>query len=204
MTADVGPAHIVLASSSEARQTMLRRAGVSFVYDPPAIDEDAIRQQAEAAGMSMAATALALAEAKARTVAARQADALVLGADQILYCRGRIFTKPDDLDAAEATLRALRGRTHCLISAAAIVRGGAMVWSRVETARLTMRSFSDAFLHQYLAETAAGALSSVGVYRIEGAGIQLFSDIDGDHSTILGLPLLPLLAFFRSEGILPE
>lgn len=204
MTADVGPPHIVLASASEARQTMLRRAGVPFVYDPAAIDEDAVRQQAEAAGMPVAATALALAEAKARAVASRRRDAFVLGADQILFCRGRIFTKPDNLDAAAATLRALRGRTHRLISAAAVVHGGAMVWSRVETARLTMRSFSDAFLHQYLAETAAGALSSVGVYRVEGAGIQLFSDIDGDHSTILGLPLLPLLAFFRSEGILPQ
>lgn len=195
---------IVLASASEARQTMLRRAGVSFVCDPAAIDEDAIREQAQAAGMPLAATALALAEAKARTVACRRSGAFVLGADQILSCQGRILNKPGDLDAAEATLRALRGRTHCLISAAAVVRGGGLAWSRVERARLTVRPFSDAFLYRYLAEHAAGALSSVGVYRVEGTGIQLFSDIDGDHSTILGLPLLPLLAFLRSEGVLPQ
>lgn len=195
---------IVLASASEARRILLRRAGVSFTCDPAAIDEGAIKRRAQAERLTVSATAMLLAEAKARAVSRRHADALIIGADQMLFCRGRIFSKPKDREEAEAVLKLLRSRTHRLVSAVTVMRNDDVIWNYVETARLTMRCFSDRFLTQYLVDAGEGAMQSVGVYRVEGIGLQLFSHIDGDHSTILGLPLVPLLEVLRREGAIPE
>lgn len=193
---------VVLASGSSARRAMLERAGVPHRVETAAVDEDAIKAAAEAEGLDVTETALVLAEAKALRVAARHPDALVIGADQMLVCDDRRFDKPASLAEARAQLTALRGRCHTLVSAAVAVRGGRRVWHGAESARLAMRAFSDGFLESYLAATAAEACSSVGAYRIEERGAQLFSVIEGDHFVILGLPLLPLLAFLRDHGVL--
>ena len=139
--------------------------------------------------------------AKASEVSDRRPGDLVIGADQVLELDGERLTKPADMEAARRQLLALSGRTHQLHSAMAAARGGEIVWQHSETASLTMRKLEPAFVGRYLAAVGADALTSVGAYQIEGRGIQLFERIDGDHSTILGLPLLPLLAFLRGEGI---
>jgi septum formation protein len=127
--------------------------------------------------------------------------ALVIGADQILVHGDRWLGKPDDLAGARAQLWSLRGHTHHLATAMAVYRGGRMIWHHIESPRLTMRAFSEAFMDAYLAAEGHQLLSSVGCYRLEGRGIQLFSRIEGDHSAILGLPLLPLLGFLREQGV---
>lgn len=129
------------------------------------------------------------------------AGAVVIGADQLLVCDGARFDKPADRDAARAQLRALRGRTHRLITAAAALRDGRVLWEHVATAELAMRDFSEAFLDDYLAAEGGAVLGSVGAYRIEGRGIQLFAAVHGEHAAIMGLPLLPLLAFLRAQGM---
>jgi septum formation protein len=133
-------------------------------------------------------------------VARRHAGALVIGADQMLVCEGTWFDKPESVDMAKAQLRALRGRKHELISAVCVVRDATRLWHHRAVASLWMRAFSDAFLERYVAETAEDCTSTVGAYRVEGPGIQLFQRIEGDHSTILGLPMLPLLDFLRNYG----
>lgn len=145
---------------------------------------------------------MALARAKAQAVSVRHAGGVVIGADQILDCGGVWFDKPADIEAARAHLRNLRGRSHRLVCAVAVLRDGAECWHHVESARLTMRDFSDRFLENYLRGGGAEILESVGAYRLEGSGAQLFSVVDGDYFTVLGLPLLPLLAFLREDGIL--
>lgn len=203
---------LVLASGSPTRAAMLERAAVPFGRIVPEVDEVALR--AAAAGprggrTSRAAArrlALGLAEAKARAVAGACPDALVLGADQLLLAGGRIFAKPADLSEARAQLVALRGRRHELLSAAVVVRAGLAepLWAHVGRARLTMRNFSDAFLDGYLARVGELALASVGCYQVEGPGVQLFRRIEGDWFTILGLPLLELLAFLRRCRVVME
>lgn len=196
------PPKLVLASASSARRALLEAAGVSFTTTPAAIDEAAIRDAARAEGAEATAAALRLAELKAERVASRQPDALVIAADQILVCEGRWYDKPTDLAAARAHLSALRGRAHHLATAVLCWRGGARLWHHVAAPRLTMRSFSPAFLDAYLAAEGERVLSSVGAYRLEGLGVHLFDRIEGDHSAILGLPLLPLLGFLRQHGVL--
>ncbi len=179
---------------------MLAAAGVKFTAVVPEVDEDELRVKMPSA--KGAAVAEQLAEAKALAVSGHHAGALVLGCDQVLVCEDRMFNKALDDTAAAATLRALRGRTHELISAAALARGNEIVWRCTDVARLRMRDFSDAYLGEYLQAELPDILGSVGCYRIEGRGAQLFDRVEGDQFTIRGLPLIPLLATLRAKGVL--
>jgi septum formation protein len=191
----------ILASSSSSRRAMLAAAGVEFTTVAPAIDEDAVRAQMP--GARADAVAEQLAERKALAVSAHHPGALVLGCDQVLVCNGKLFNKAMDEVEAGATLRALRGGRHELISAAVIAKGDNVTWRCTEVARLEMRAFSDAFLREYLQEELPDILGSVGCYRIEGRGAQLFTRVEGDQFTIRGLPLIPLLDELRARGVLP-
>jgi septum formation protein len=189
---------VLLASASPFRRRMLEAAGLSFRVVPAEVDEPAIRQRIAIA--DLARVAATLAGAKAMAVSEAYPDALVIGADQVLVIDDKLFNKPKDLDEARAQLKELRGKAHHLHTAAALARAGKVLWSHTETARLIMRSFSDAFLDRYLAEMGARVCQTVGAYEIEGCGIQLFERVEGDSFTIIGLPLLPLLAELRARG----
>jgi septum formation protein len=191
---------LLLASASPARRAMLDAAGVIFQAQPARVDEAGLKLAARAENASADETALLLAEMKARRLNAP--DALVIGADQLLVCGDRWFDKPKDEAEARAHLKALRGRTHTLVTAVVCVRDGARIWHHLAHPRLTMRDFSDDVLEAYLATEGDRVLASVGAYRVEGPGIQLFEAIEGEHSAILGLPLLPLLGFLRQHGVL--
>ncbi len=193
---------LVLASGSTTRARLLADAGLPVLVDPASVDEEEIRASFLAEGRGTAACAAALAEAKAMRVSARHASALVLGADQILECGGRWLEKPRSLEAARAQLNLLRGQDHRLITAAAIARNGSLIWHIIDRAQLTMRNFSNRFLEDYIASAGDELLDSVGAYRLEGLGAQLFERVEGDFFTILGLPLLPLLDFLRGNGAL--
>lgn len=195
---------LVLASSSPTRRKMLQDAGVEIEVAPPPTDEGAVIEAMTVGGErpNPADAASVLAEAKAQAVSATVPGRLVLGADQTLELAGDLFRKPDDLAGAIATLRALRARTHALHSAVALALDGETVWSTVETAWLTMRDFSDGFLRAYVDEAGDDLLGSVGCYRLEGTGVQLFSRIEGDAFTILGLPLLPVMDELRRRNVL--
>jgi septum formation protein len=202
LIAAAGPP-VVLASASPARAAMLAAAGIPVALRPAAVDEAAVREAMRAEGLAAADAATALAELKGQRVAASvPPEAIVIAADQILTCEGRWFEKPGDRAGARAQLAALRGRRHELASAAVAFRGGARAWHAVGTARLTMRPFSDVFLDAYLDAAGDGILGSVGAYHLEGLGAQLFARIEGDPFAVLGLPLLPLLAFLRDQGVL--
>jgi septum formation protein len=192
---------LVLASKSSARRAMLEAAGIPVAVQPAEIDERTVERDA---GEDAAAAAALLAREKARVVAAQLPDRLVAGADQTLALGEQRFSKPVDRADARGQLQALRGRTHALHSAVALFRGGDLLFECCETARLTMRKFSDGFLDAYLDTTGAAATASVGGYQLERTGIQLFARVEGDHFTILGLPLLPLLHFLRSAGALAD
>ena len=193
---------LVLASSSAVRARLLRAAGVDIVIDPAAVDEAPIKAECRAAGRNAGDCALTLSEAKAKDVAVRHPGALVLGADQMLECEGRWFDKPADMAEARAQLQALSGREHRLITAAVVVRDGKKIWQVVERSLITLRRFTGAFLDRYLAAMGKHVLTTVGGYELEGLGAQLMARIEGDYFAILGLPLLPLLAFLRDEGAL--
>jgi septum formation protein len=195
-------APLVLASKSAARRALLEAAGVPAEVRAADIDERAI--EAGAAAEEASAVAALLAVAKARAVAVRMPGRLVLGADQTLALGSRRFSKPGNRAVAADQLRALRGNTHALHSALALVRDGEIVFEHRDTARLTMRAFSDKFLEDYLDAAGSAVTASVGGYQLEGPGIQLFQRIEGDYFTILGLPLLPLLDFLRRDGRLAE
>jgi septum formation protein len=167
------------------------------------VDEAAMKREL-AGKIEPGALALALATAKAEAVSGGTPASLVIGADQVLALDGRLFDKPRDLAEARAQLETLRGRTHRLFSAVALAEAGRTVWTIVDSARLTMRAFSDGFLDRYLAEDGAGFTRTVGAYEIEGRGIQLFERVEGDQFTIIGLPLLPLLAELRARGAIAE
>lgn len=190
---------IVLASTSSIRAKLLRAAGVQFTTARPEIDEVALRE----ANPMWASTEIAgkLAEAKAIDVSMRMPGLLVIGADQTLLFGVEFFGKPRDIAEARLHLRRLRGRTHELQSALCCALNGEVVWVCADQALLTMRAFTDNFLESYLAEAGDDCLTSVGAYKLEERGIQLFEKITGSYHTILGLPLLPLLAFLRSRGI---
>lgn len=189
---------LVLASGSAVRAMLLRNAGLDFAVRPSRVDEDAVKHRFRAEGRSAAELALALGEAKALDQA--QGDDLVLGCDQVLECEGELFDKPADLAGARRHLQRLRARPHRLVGGIALVRGADVLWRYVESAELVMRDFSDAFLDDYIAKVGQPLCSSVGAYQLEGMGLQLFDRIDGDYFTILGLPLLPLLAQLRQLG----
>jgi septum formation protein len=189
---------LVLASRSDIRRAVLEAAAIPVEVIPADIDERAIEEEADLKGP--ANVAMLLAHSKASAVAALMPGVTVLGADQTLALGDQRFSKPADIAAARAQLLALRGKTHELHSAIAVVRDSTLLYRTVVAARLTMRDFSEEFLDRYLQETGPAALSSVGGYQLERTGIHLFERIAGDHFTILGMPLLPLLAFFRQEG----
>jgi septum formation protein len=191
---------LVLASKSAVRHALLRDAGIPVEVAPADIDERAIEQRADTGDAGDIAALLA--REKARAIATRLPGRLVLGADQTLALGARRFSKPPDLAAARDQLKALRGRTHELHTALALLREGAVVFEHREVARLTMRAFSDAFLEDYLEVMGSAVTTSVGAYQLEKAGIQLFERIEGDHFVILGLPLLPLLQYLRQSGCL--
>ena len=187
---------LILASTSPARAALLAAAGVPLRARAPMVDEDVFKSRPEARRATPAGLAPALARAKAASIV--EPEALVIGADQTLSLDGVCLHKAADADAARSRLAALRGRTHHLHSAVAIARAGIVVWEQVDTARLTMRDFSDGFLDEFLARSGDTILGSVGCYRLEDGGAQLFASIDGDYFTILGLPLVPLLSALRS------
>jgi septum formation protein len=193
---------LVLASASAARRALLEAAGLRFDTRPAHVDEAALKRTARADGLDAGAAALLLADAKARQVAGDDPAALVIGCDQLLLCEGEWFDKPASLDEARAHLRALRGRTHTLVTAVLCRRGDQRLWGSVARPRLTMRGFSDAFLETYLRLESDLVTSTVGAYRLEGPGVQLFAAVEGEHAAILGLPLLALLGFLREYGLL--
>lgn len=201
MSAPVLVPQLVLASGSRTRAAMLERAGVTAVLDRPLVDEDEVKAAGRAEGVSADIVAEALAELKAQRITRRHPGALVVGADQMLDCEGRWFDKPADRAAARAQLLDLRGRTHRLVSCAVVVRDGERMWHKIDSASLTMRNFSEAFLDDYLDHAGDEVLHSVGAYQLEGLGAQLFHRVEGDFFTILGLPLLPLLGFLRVHGV---
>jgi septum formation protein len=197
---DPAPA-VILASASSARAEMLHRAGVVCTIEPARVDEDEVKRGMRASGAGAAELAETLAELKGRKISARHGGALVIGADQVLNCQSRWFDKPADRAQARTQLLALRGKLHELISCVCVIRDGQRLWHHVGRARLTMRPFTEEFLDDYLDRAGDAVLQSVGAYQLEGLGAQLFSRVDGDYFTILGLPLLPLLDFLRNHGV---
>ncbi len=197
---------IVLASASRARREMLAAAGVAFTVDPANLDELALRNAllAEKKSVAPAHIAEALARAKAEDVSGRHGGSLVVAGDQVLAFGPELLTKAKDQAAARATLLKLRGREHELHSAVAFAEDGHVIWSRVETARLFMRDFSDAFLDDYLVRAGDRICQSVGAYELEGLGVQLFERLEGDYFTVLGLPLLPVLEELRARGVIAQ
>jgi septum formation protein len=192
---------VTLASMSATRAELLRRAGLNIHIQHPGVDEEAVKAGLLAVEVKPRDIADALAEAKAMKVS-RQKVGLVIGADSTLELEGLLYDKPRDLAEAREHLLALRGKRHKLHSAVVIADAGQPIWRHVATSILTVRSFSDAFLDNYLAAEGDALLSSVGCYRLEGLGAQLFSAIEGDYFAILGLPLLPVLDFLRIRGII--
>ncbi|MES2197385.1 MAG: Maf family protein [Pseudomonadota bacterium] len=200
MTLWRGKDPLILASQSRARQMLLANSGIRFEAVPADIDERAVQQ---ASGLQAPGEIAALlAREKALDVSMRQPGKYVVGADQTLALENRLFSKPSGRAAAAEQLRDLAGRSHELHSAVAVARDGKIVFETTEIARMTMRQLSGAEIRTYLDEAGEVVTSSVGAYQLEGLGVHLFERIDGDHFTILGLPLLPLLAFLRSERLL--
>lgn len=198
---DPGAPRVVLASQSRIRQTMLVNAGVVVACEPAHVDESELKNAMRADGARVDAIAEALAELKATRVSRRHPGALVIGADSMIECGDVQFDKPPDTAHAVAQLLALAGRTHRLLSAAVVMRDGVRIWHQVDAARLTMRGFDRAYAERYVATIGDAALSSVGAYQLEGIGAQLFTRVEGDFFTVLGLPLLPLLDFLRGHGV---
>jgi septum formation protein len=189
---------VKLASTSTIRRHLLLQAGVDVTAEPPRLDE--VLAKAQFADLGPDELALELAMKKAVSLSGPADSTIVIGADQVLEQDGRRFDKPSTLSEARAQLIALRGRTHRLVSAVCCVRQNRKVWSHVASAQLDMRAFSDAFLDDYLQHMGSEAMQSVGAYKLESRGAQMFAAIRGDYFTILGLPLLPLLAFLRESG----
>ena len=198
-----GAPPVILASGSAARAALLQAAGIPFMALPAPVDEASLREALRAEGMAAEPAAIALAELKAHHVAARApAEAIVLGADQILEIEGDWLEKPGDRETAARQLRRLRGQRHRLVSAVVAFRGGARVWHDADVATLSMRPFSEEFLEHYLDAAGPPILGCVGAYQIEGLGAQLMARVEGAYATVLGLPLLPLLQFLRDQGVL--
>jgi septum formation protein len=200
MTLWRGKYPLILASQSGARQTLLANAGIDFEAVPADIDERAAQQASHLTAPGDVAKLLA--RQKSLAVSAQLPNRFVVGADQTLALGSRLFSKPAGRGQAAEQLRALAGATHELHSAVALARDGKILFDDVTSARMTMRSLGEAEIDAYLDEAGEAVTSSVGAYQLEGLGVHLFERIEGDHFTILGLPLLPLLAFLRSERLL--
>lgn len=200
MTLWLGKEPLVLASQSKTRQTLLANAGISFESEPADIDERAI--QASSGLSAPGDIAGLLAREKARAISVRRPSRYVVGADQTLALGARIFNKPAGRAQAADQLRALAGHCHELHSAVTVARDGKLLFEHVSIARMTVRRLDDAEIDHYIEEAGDAVTSSVGAYQLEGLGVHLFEQIQGDHFTILGLPLLELLAFLRSEHLL--
>ena len=200
--ADAEAPHLILASASPSRAAVMRQAGLAALSEPARVDETEVKTALRADGAEAAEIAEALAELKAQKVSRRRPGAYVVGADQMLECDGAWLDKPTDLAEAARHLQSLSGRTHKLVSAVCVVRDGERLWHHVAEARLSMRPLSEDFIAAYLAAVGPAALASVGAYQLEGLGAQLFSRVEGDYFTILGLPLLPLMDFLRNHGVL--
>ncbi len=195
---------LILASASTARASMLRAAGVELEIVPARVDESELKLSLKQQGADVETAAIALAELKALQVSRSRPGRLVLGADQMLDCENVWFDKPENRAAAKTQLLALRGKAHRLTSAAVLARDGQRIWHNAAAAKLTMRSFTEAFLELYLDRAGEAVLSAVGAYQLEGLGAQMFQKIDGDFFTILGLPLLPVLDILREQNVLPR
>src|SRR6266436_226987 len=191
---------LILASQSRARQALLANAGIEFEAVAAEIDERAVQQASSLSAPGDIAALLA--REKALSVSMRRPGTFIVGADQTLALGTRFFAKPDGRAQATEQLRALAGRSHELHSAVAVARDGKILFESADTARMTMRRLGEAEIEAYLNEAGAAVTSSVGAYQLEGPGVHLFEGVEGDHFTILGLPLLPLLAFLRSERLL--
>lgn len=192
---------LVLASASTSRAALLRAAGVAFRVSPADLDEASLMADLQARGATTAEIAVRLAAEKALVVSRREPGALVLGGDTVVMFQGDLIGKCPDMAGVEALLRRLSDRGHVLVSGAALARDGAVLWSHASPVRLTMRKLGDAFLADYLAAEGKALLSTVGCYRFEGRGSQLFETVEGDYFSVLGLPLLPVLAALRKEGV---
>ncbi len=190
---------LLLASGSAIRAKLLRDAGLQFDVQSVGVDEGEIKKSLLAEGAHPEDIALTLAEIKAMRAQAKPGQ-YVIGADQVLFCQGRLYDKPVSRQNAKEQLLSLRDHSHQLISAVCVVKDNRMLWHHIDTAELVMRNFSDAFLDAYIDQCKDVILTSVGAYQVEGQGIQLFRQIKGDYFTILGLPLLPLLDFIRLHG----
>jgi septum formation protein len=195
-------APLVLASGSASRKALLTAAGLSFVADPADLDEAALMADLQAAGGDAAAIASELAREKALAVSRRHAGRIVLGGDSVIALGAELLSKCANLREAHALLQRLSGQTHLLVSAAALARDGALLWTHASPCVMTMRELSPQFLEDYLAREGEAILSCVGCYHFEGRGAQLFAKVDGDYFSVLGLPLLPVLAQLRKEGLL--
>ncbi|MBC2664547.1 Maf family protein [Novosphingobium flavum] len=189
---------LILASQSASRRAMLEGAGVPFMALPARVDERAL--EARLGGAAPEAVALALAGAKALAVSELHPERLVLGSDSLVVCDGRRFDKPESREAAAGHLRFFSGKTMELHSAAALARGGKVVWQAAQVARLAVRPLAEPFIAEYLAHEWPEVAGCVGVFRIEGRGVQLFERIEGDHFTVLGMPLLAVLGALREQG----
>lgn len=193
---------LVLASASPARRALLEAAGLGFEIVPAEVDEAALKVRH--AGLEAAALAGVLADAKAAEVSRQRPEALVIGADQVLAVESELLDKPADRAAAADSLARLQGRGHALISAVSLATQGTVAWRHAETARLVMRPLSDDAIARYLDRAGDDVLASVGAYRLEGLGVTLFERVEGDYFTILGLPLLALLAELRRRGAIAD
>ena len=198
------PQRLILASGSATRADMLRRAGVEFEVLPARIDEDAIKSALLAEGAKPRDIADALAEAKARKVAAKHPDALVIGSDQVLDFKGTLLSKPKSADDAIAQLKNMRSNRHHLFSAAVVFENANPVWRHIGQVRLYMRDASDGWLADYVSRNWNSIQHSVGAYKLEEEGVRLFSRIEGDHFNVLGMPLLELLSYLTLRGTLPK
>lgn len=196
------PSELILASSSASRQMLMRNAGLDFSSIPADIDERSLDARLADEGAAPETIAVELAKAKALAVSLLHPSAFVIGSDQTMSLESRIYHKPKDMDEAHANLISLSGKTHRLNCGAAIAQNGKIIWDIVTVADMTVRNLDGDFVTRHLERVGPKVLSSVGAYQLEGEGIQLFTSIEGDYFTILGLPLLPLLTKLRMLGVI--